>query len=244
MKKVIERIVESPGAPNENDLWLNGTTLKKFQNGEWVAISGGGGGGSASGLSDMTDVDISSPSDGDTLVYNATTGKWENGSGGGCSCLPPMIVAGTFASNNNEFIPNEGAPTFEEAQNQMFRGGLVYFLATYDGEPFGAMLAIESNPDFIEAIYDGVSYYWSKPVITIEGTLNSDFHTFIPNAGQMSWSDAKQAFDDGEYIKLYDDNRNLAVSVVDYDPNAEGGPALVTNERDGVPFYWYEPPVV
>lgn len=40
MKKVIERIVESPGAPNENDLWLNGTTLKKFENGEWIDISG------------------------------------------------------------------------------------------------------------------------------------------------------------------------------------------------------------
>lgn len=41
MKKVIERIVESDGAPNENDLWLNGTALKKFQNGEWAVISGG-----------------------------------------------------------------------------------------------------------------------------------------------------------------------------------------------------------
>ena len=40
MKKVIERIVESPGAPNENDLWLNGTTLKKFQNGEWIPVGG------------------------------------------------------------------------------------------------------------------------------------------------------------------------------------------------------------
>ena len=45
--------------------------------------NGGGGSGSASSLSDMTDVDILSPSDGDTLVYNATTGKWENGSGSG-----------------------------------------------------------------------------------------------------------------------------------------------------------------
>lgn len=48
MKKVIERIIESEGAPNENDLWLNGTTLKKFQNGEWTVISGGGGSSSGS----------------------------------------------------------------------------------------------------------------------------------------------------------------------------------------------------
>lgn len=49
MKKVIERIVESLGAPNENDLWLNGTTLKKFQNGQWVTISGGNSGGGGGG---------------------------------------------------------------------------------------------------------------------------------------------------------------------------------------------------
>lgn len=45
---------------------------------------GGGGGGGASALADLTDVDIdSSLADGDVLVYNATSGKWENGEGGG-----------------------------------------------------------------------------------------------------------------------------------------------------------------
>lgn len=42
-----------------------------------------GGGGGSTTLSGLTDVDISSPTDGQTLVYNATTGKWENGAGGG-----------------------------------------------------------------------------------------------------------------------------------------------------------------
>lgn len=40
-------------------------------------------GGGASTLSGLTDVDISNPTDGQTLVYNAATGKWENGAGGG-----------------------------------------------------------------------------------------------------------------------------------------------------------------
>lgn len=46
---------------------------------------GGGGGGDSSTLSGLTDVDISNPTDGQTLTYNATSGKWENGgsSGGG-----------------------------------------------------------------------------------------------------------------------------------------------------------------
>lgn len=43
---------------------------------------GGGGGGGSSTLSGLTDVDISNPTDGQTLVYNATSGKWENGAGG------------------------------------------------------------------------------------------------------------------------------------------------------------------
>lgn len=41
------------------------------------------GGGGSSSLSGLTDVNISNPSDGQTLVYDATTKKWENGAGGG-----------------------------------------------------------------------------------------------------------------------------------------------------------------
>ena len=51
-----------------------------------IARGGGGGGGSTT-LSGLTDVDISNPTDGQTLVYNATTEKWENGAGGGGGAL-------------------------------------------------------------------------------------------------------------------------------------------------------------
>lgn len=39
--------------------------------------------GGSSSLSGLTDVDISNPSDGQTIVYNATSGKWVNGESGG-----------------------------------------------------------------------------------------------------------------------------------------------------------------
>ena len=55
---------------------------------------GGGGGGGSSTLSGLTDVDISNPTDGQTLVYNATSGKWENGAGGG---MP--VIDGTQLEN-------------------------------------------------------------------------------------------------------------------------------------------------
>lgn len=60
-----------------------------------IARNGGGGGGGSSTLSGLTDVDISNPSDGQTLVYNATSGKWENGAGGGGGVLV-VNITGTF----------------------------------------------------------------------------------------------------------------------------------------------------
>ena len=58
---------------------------------------GGGGGGGSSSLSRLTDVDISNPTDGQTLVYNATSGKWENGESGG-SGGAMLVLHGTGQS--------------------------------------------------------------------------------------------------------------------------------------------------
>lgn len=40
--------------------------------------TGGGGGGGVSNLSQLLDVLITSPGNGDLLSYNSTTGKWNN----------------------------------------------------------------------------------------------------------------------------------------------------------------------
>lgn len=53
-------------------------------------IYGSGGGGGASSLSDLTDVVITSATDGQTLVYDATTQKWVNESGGSGGGLTPV----------------------------------------------------------------------------------------------------------------------------------------------------------
>lgn len=48
--------------------------------------------GGSTTLAGLTDVDISNPTNGQTLVYNATSGKWENGAGGGgASLIMPNI---------------------------------------------------------------------------------------------------------------------------------------------------------
>ena len=60
------------------------------------------GGGGSTTLSGLTDVDISNPADGQTLVYNATSGKWENGesSGGGGG---PLLVHFAYDETSNSY---------------------------------------------------------------------------------------------------------------------------------------------
>ena len=58
---------------------------------------GGSGGGGSSTLAGLTDVDISNPSDGQTLVFDATSQKWKNGSvGGGGGVLVVNMDIDTF----------------------------------------------------------------------------------------------------------------------------------------------------
>lgn len=225
MKKVIERIVEGIGAPGENDLWLNGTTLKKFQNGAWVAISGGNSGGGGDSDSDIQVVELTYDhlpatgtlsasdlakldSDNCLLVMKGKYFRKTYGSDGGIDYkeislttvlggvrsiyftaskpdgeytiaytypveantqtqattslenirvgnttysvpLAPMIVAGTVS--NDAFTPGEGAPTYDEVLEHMFKGGLVYLLQTFDGEPYCVRLAEYASSSNITA---------------------------------------------------------------------------------------------
>ena len=71
MKKIIDRIVESPGEPGKNDLWIKtnidgSSELKHFSNGRWKGIAGGSGGGSEgyvkyADLVPEFDIDFSDP---------------------------------------------------------------------------------------------------------------------------------------------------------------------------------------
>lgn len=72
---------------------------------EFSEDEGGGGGGSTT-LAGLTDVDISNPSNGQTLIYNAISGKWENGAGGSGGAL---IINVTEVTDYNS-QPEEGDP--------------------------------------------------------------------------------------------------------------------------------------
>ena len=195
MKKVIERIVESPGAPNENDLWLNGTTLKKFQNGEWVAISGGNSGGDGGGGDSDSDIQIVEltydhlPATGTLSASNLAKLDSDN-------CL--LVMNGkyfrkTFSSN--------GGIDYKEIGLTTVLGGVrsIYFTASKpDGEytiaytyPIEANTQTQANAT-LENIKVGNTTYSVPKVVVIEGvyysagnspiTFNGNkIETFVPN---------------------------------------------------------------
>lgn len=70
----------------------SGTTISYFEIDYWViSPKAGSGGGGASDLDDLTDVDITSPSNGQVLTYNSTSQKWENSNAsGGASDLEDL----------------------------------------------------------------------------------------------------------------------------------------------------------
>lgn len=66
------------------------------------------GGGGASFLSQLQDVLLSSPSNGETIIYNETTQKWENGPGGagGSQDLQEVTDIGSITTNTITISPS------------------------------------------------------------------------------------------------------------------------------------------
>lgn len=89
------------------------------------AGSGGGGGGGSSTLAGLTDVDLSNPSDGQTLIYNATSGKWENGAGGGGGASAYFVDC-SYALDEHSYPELTSSKTAAEIRAAMESGALVY----------------------------------------------------------------------------------------------------------------------
>lgn len=70
-------------------------------------LEAGGGGGGSSTLAGLTDVAISSPTNGQSLVYDSTAAKWKNGAGaaGGHTYSTTEQVVGTWI---------DGKPLYEK----------------------------------------------------------------------------------------------------------------------------------
>ena len=115
---------DSASTPNEikpNDTESTITNIKAmfgFWTNQYISALGqnsGGGGGGASALADLTDVALSSPTNGQALVYNATSGKWENqtigGGGGGGTLTSIGLVMPTGFSVSPATLTADGSFT-------------------------------------------------------------------------------------------------------------------------------------
>lgn len=107
------------------------------------ALSGGGGGGSST-LAGLTDVDISNPTDGQTLVYNATSEKWENGESAGVGVL--------FVSKSQDTL----SMTWQQIYDAAIDNDMLVILRNFD-EDYGSwyigyLTQISSDPEYNEYI--------------------------------------------------------------------------------------------
>lgn len=86
----------------------------------------GGGGGGSSTLAGLTDVDISSPTNGQILKYNGATDKWENGTGGGggASALTDLSDVNVSAPSNGQSL------IFDNATGKWVNGNALHNYST------------------------------------------------------------------------------------------------------------------
>lgn len=91
-----------------------------------LGLGTGGGGGGATALSELVDVDLSNPQNGQVLMYNSSTGKWYNGtvqSGGGGTVT--SITAGTGLSGGT--ITSSGTIALsEDTRTAIANGSTAY----------------------------------------------------------------------------------------------------------------------
>ena len=97
-------LVPAPSA-GDNTKYLKG-------DGTWDTPSGGGGSSSLSGL---TDVDLSSPTNGQVLKYNSTTSKWENAdeSGGSGSYSTTTLFTGNSSTTSGELTLSDSIRNYD-----------------------------------------------------------------------------------------------------------------------------------
>lgn len=211
MKKVIERIVKSPGSPNTNDMWLDDNlSLKVYDNEEWKPIAGGSGSGSGSGSEEGEGGDIQIveltydhiPATGTLSASNLAKLDSDN-------CL--LVMNGKYFRKT---FSSDGGIDYKEIGLATVLGGVrsIYFTASKpDGEyTIAYTYPVEANTQtqattVLENIKVGNTTY-SIPsgstgsVMFVNGITNDS--TFIPNNGEPTWAEAADAFRNGRDIML------------------------------------------
>ena len=129
-EEVTEDVIISPNQIAEGEYSLSNVEVSV---GLWtnsflsaLGLGTGGGGGGATALSELVDVALSNPQNGQVLMYNSSTGKWYNGtvqSGGGGTVT--SITAGTGLTGGT--ITSSGTIALsQEMQTSIANGATAY----------------------------------------------------------------------------------------------------------------------
>lgn len=181
----IATVETNPGTPDYNVAYLaaagtypnfGGLTIPSGYigvlkyNGQWVAeiIPGGGGGAGASTLGGLEDVDLTTPpTNGQTLVYDANTGKWIAGTTGGAN----NVFFGTCSSSDGLILKEVTVSGFTDAN--LVEGTILFVF--FEHTNTSTTPAISINGGSAKGISHGqsVTYMWG----------NNSIVTFVYNNG-------------------------------------------------------------
>lgn len=195
-----------------------GNNLSIDQNGVLSATNSGG----ASDLDDLTDVDISSPTNGQVLKYNSTTQQWENqNEGGGGYVLPTASdsVLGGVKIGNSLAIDANGVLNIKSFGFVEFRdeGYPISWDSSTDG------MTVDITLEKIVYYYDQIQHqswyvdYRNCLLIfqAVEVTLMDGSSQYAASEEMVGVNvyEAKDHYNDSDYInvkvalhKLYDEN--------------------------------------
>lgn len=100
-------VSRSEGSVTEEGDAFNASNMNDLEQRIFNATRGGGGGGGASELSELDDVNISSPTNGQILKYNGTSEKWENTA----ESAPWTDLTGTLTSGSTSITLSDASIT-------------------------------------------------------------------------------------------------------------------------------------
>lgn len=169
---------DKPTNADAKDGLINGAILEETDTGktyifdkkanEWTEkAAGGGGGGGSTTLAGLTDVDISNPADGQTLVYNAAEQKWENGSGasgGGVLALHVNMQTGALDK------------TWKEIYDQANAGAYCFVINSFNNEGFtGLSLNVVTSIEDQTSMGNGYVVICSYSSVTFSAQTQNDY---------------------------------------------------------------------
>lgn len=246
MKKVIERIVKSPGSPNTNDMWLDDNlSLKVYDNEEWKSIAGGSGSGSGSGSvegegSDLQIVELTY----DHIPATGTLSASDLAKLDSDNCL--LIMKGKYFRKT---YGSDGGIDYKEISLSTVLGGVrsIYFTASKpDGEyTIAYTYPVEANTQTqattaLENIKVGNTTYRVplSPMI-VRGTTEFGNNTFIPSEDSPTFAEALAHMLDGGlvYMVLLVDGEPIVVILA----NLGRLDLIAAYASDGLELLWHNP---